>query len=59
MKNEWILIISRAVKKKWKDKINIWFLVQMYCLDAQISPITAKQITSLVKLHLGSNTHQM
>lgn len=52
--NEFSSFLGAVKKSERTDQYLI--LGAMYCLDAQISPITAKQITSLVKLHLGSNT---
>lgn len=52
--NEFSTFLGAVKKTERTDQYLI--LGAMYCLAAQIKPIAAKQITSLLKLHLGSHT---
>ncbi len=52
--NEFSTILGAVKKSERTDQYLI--LGAMYCLSAQIKPITARQISGLLELHLGSNT---
>ncbi|MBT1700284.1 hypothetical protein KK083_25580 [Fulvivirgaceae bacterium PWU4] len=52
--NEFSSFLGAVKKSERTDQYLI--LAALYCLGAHTQPITASQITSLLKLHLGSNT---